>query len=321
MTPDSDRDDEPTTVIDAADYDDVVAALAEPHAEPPPPHLRASVLQAARSARQPGITMGEAGVVATAAECYRTLVDQLYGVARALGPASWDRQARPYAWTCHELLGHLLAVERYTASLVGGEPFDVPAGTETDHLAFGEPTIAVERHRSPEATVADWHAAAAALADRASAMAGAELDEIVSFNGVPMRVATLWKARSFELWAHADDLCLAAGLPRLTPPAPVLRAMSTTSIESLPLVLALLGRDVVPAHARIVLTGDGGGAFSVLVGGGSAEQEPSTTIVVDVVDYCRMAARRLDRTAMHGRVHGDGRLAEQLFDAAQALAV
>lgn len=307
--------------LDDPAVEEVVAALAEPHATAPPPALRDAVLAAARLARTPDVTLGELGIVATPVECYRTVSALLHGAIAQLPAGVWARQARPYRWSCHELMGHLLAVERYTSSLVGGPAFALEPGLEADHLAFGEATIADERGAAPDDTVGRWWTEATALAVRADALDDAAQQRVVSFNGVPMRVETLWKARSFELWAHMDDLCLAGGVDLVTPPAPVLRAMSTTSVQSLPLVLGFLGVTPEPTHVRIVLTGSGGGAFSLALGGATTEAPVGTTIVVDVVDYCRMAARRLERSAMHGQVHGDGRLAERLFDAAQALAI
>jgi hypothetical protein len=324
MTPDPDHD-----ILDGLDVDglgpesgaELLAALAEAHAAAAPDPLRATVLAAARAARTPGVTVGELGIEATGAECYAALTGLVHDVILALPAEAWERQARPYRWTTHELVGHLLAVERYTASLIGGPAFALPEGHENDHLAFGEPTIAEERSAPPEATAGRWWVEARAVSALAAALDAPALARVVSCNGFPMRVETLLKARAFELWAHMDDLCLAGGLALSTPPAGVLRAVSTTSVQSLPLILGFTGVSATPSHVRMVLTGSGGGAFSLAVAGGSLDDEPAATIVVDVVDYCRMAAKRLDRTAMHGQVHGDAVLAEQLFEAAQALAI
>ena len=223
----------------------------------------------------------------------------------------WQMGVAPYAWTVHGLVAHLLVVERYMASLVG---LDVPAvdGVD-DHLAMGGDLIAVELEGGFRRTFAAWKAQAtdtiAAVRSRPDALA----DQVV-FHGWPVSVETLLVVRAFEVWTHTDDIRRATARPMQTPPPRDLRAMSMFSVGTLPL---LVPAEVVKGPARIVLTGHGGGTFD-LDGPGA---ERAVTLVADVVDYCRTAARRIDIDELPAVIEGDRDHAHALLTAARVLAV
>ncbi len=65
-----------------------------------------------------------------------------------------------------------------------------------------------------------------------------------------------------------------------------------------------------------MLTGLGGGTFDL---GGAPG--PTTTIVTDVVDYCRVAARRVEPDDLDCTIDGDTALAADLLRAAAVFAV
>ena len=223
----------------------------------------------------------------------------------------WQMPVAPYAWTVHGLIAHLLAVERYMAGLVG---LDAPPveGVE-DHLSMGAGLIAAELTGGFRRTFTAWKAQAtdtiAAIRSHPEA-----LGDRVVFHGWPISVETLLVVRAFEVWTHADDVRRATARPLQTPPPRDLRAMSMFSVSTLPL---LVPSELVKGPARIVLTGPGGGTFD-LDGPGS---ERSVTLVADVVDYCRTAARRIDIDAMPAIIEGDRDHAEALLTAARVLAV
>ncbi len=209
-------------------------------------------------------------------------------------------------------MAHLLVIERYMAGLVGLAAPPVE-GAVDDHLAMGATVIAAELAGSFRRTFAAWKAQAtdtiAAIRSRPEA-----LDDRVVFHGWPVSVETLLVARAFEVWTHADDIRRATGRPLQTPPPRDLRAMSMFSVATLPL---LVPAELVKGPARIVLTGPGGGTFD-LDGPGS---ERTVTLVADVVDYCRTAARRIDIDALPAVIEGDRDQAEALLTAARVLAV
>src|SRR5262249_18627015 len=94
---------------------------------------------------------------------YAARVGALRQLLGELEPGDWTHRAAPYSWSVHELVAHLLVMERYTASFFGlGEP---PAGDDTDHLALGADVIAAEARRAPQETATRWSAAAQAVVD------------------------------------------------------------------------------------------------------------------------------------------------------------
>ena len=86
------------------------------------------------------------------------------------------------------------------------------------------------------------------------------------------------------------------------------------SVGTLPL---LVPTELVKGPARIVLTGPGGGTFD-LDGPGTVR---TVTLVADIVDYCRTAARRIDIEELPKIVEGDRDQAHALLTAARVLAV
>jgi hypothetical protein len=70
-----------------------------------------------------------------------------------------------------------------------------------------------------------------------------------------------------------------------------------------------------------VLTGPGGGEWTVPIGAGADLRAPlAVTLVADVVDWCLVAGERLDPPALVLTVDGDAALADDLVAAAPAFA-
>ncbi len=137
------------------------------------------------------------------------------------------------------------------------------------------------------------------------------------FHGWPFHVSSLLVARGFELWTHADDIRRATGRPVATPQPADVRAMSDFSVQSVPLVLPYLD-DVGPVGpVRIVLTGRGGGTWDIDAAGGV---DP-VTLVADAVDYCRVAARRVDPVDLDVVIEGDPGVVTSVLAAARVFAV
>src|SRR5262249_33680116 len=88
---------------------------------PPPPRGRRPRLWAtvARSPRPATETIAPSLL-------YAARVGALQQLLGELDQADWTRRAAPYPWSVHELVAHLLVMERYTGSFFGlGDP---PAG-------------------------------------------------------------------------------------------------------------------------------------------------------------------------------------------------
>jgi hypothetical protein len=68
------------------------------------------------------------------------------------------------------------------------------------------------------------------------------------------------------------------------------------------------------------MTGPAGGCYTVPLAPETPAAEPGVTIVIDPVDLCRVAARRLDRAELDATIDGDHRLAELVLSSIGALA-
>ena len=296
---------------------EVLAALAEATAVTPPPALRDRLV--AEIARRP-----RAGIVPAAApDLYRSRVAVLHRLLAELDGGDWSAMVVPYRWTVHRLVAHLAVIEAYTARQLGltaEAPLPPGEPSTADHLALGADEAEALAAGPPEATVARWWAAASLIADHT----GSETFDPaapVPLHQWPFDAATALVARSFELWTHGDDVRRATGRPLEEVPAGELRTMSSTSVQGLPLLLALqvppIGEPpAVLTPTRVVLTGPGGGTFEL---GGPGPQ--ANLLVVDVVDYCRLVSRRLEPGELVSTREGDERLLTSLLMAAQAIAM
>ena len=293
----------------------LVALMGEAVASPAPPELRTAVLRSAAASAP--VALVATDPVTLMANQIRAF-DQLMGT---LGPDDWSRRAEPYDWTVHGLLAHLLVIEQYTAHQLGLASVEWPPEPR-GHLAMGAGIIAAEQQRSPTETLQAWHETARSTLDAFQAGQGPVLDSMVELHGWPVRVEGLLVARSFETWTHGDDIRRATGRPLSAPSPADLRAMSQFSVSTLPLILSFDRDKASLGPTRVVLTGDGGGTYDLGAPGDqpSEGQEP-LLMVLDVVDYCHWAARRVNVEDLGLVVQGDRVTADRLLRAAQLLAV
>jgi len=285
----------------------VLAALAEADATSPPPSIRTVVLE--RVAATPRLLAEPL----LPADLYESRVEALRSLLAVLDNDDWHRQAAPYEWSVHGLVAHLLVIERYSAALLGlGE---MPAGDTDDHLALGRDVIAAEIGGSPLATAQNWSHAAQAIIDHARSK-GFDPNAPMAMHGWPFSVSSGLVARAFELWTHVEDICRATSHGAIPASSRELRTMSSFSVSSLPFLLPSVDPELVMAPTRVVLTGPGGGTFDI---GGRGER--AALVVADVVDYCRVVARRIEPTELSRTVEGDTRLVSGLLEASRAFAV
>ena len=121
--------------------------------------------------------------------------------------------------------------------------------------------------------------------------------------GIPLPLSALLVARAFELWTHENDIRRVAGLPASVPDVSTLRLMTELATSMLPFGAMLAGLQG-PINLRLVLTGPGGGTWDVVIGG-DAPEPVAIGIVTDVVDFCRLAANRLNPADLDMHVTGD----------------
>ena len=254
----------------------------------------------------------------TPLEVFEHQVAELRALLDSLEPGEWTAEAAPYAWTVHGLVAHLLVIERYTAQQLG---FDDVDGYEPDehHLALGADEIRDELTRRPQATVDAWDRRASETIDRLRADPEMDAGRPAIMHGWPFTVGSVLIAHGFEVWTHADDIRRAVGRPLASPSAADLRAMSSFSVASLPLLVPVVEPLVPVGSARVVLTGAGGGTFDLP--GAHGDDDRRVTIVTDIVDYCRVVARRIAPDELEATIEGDDQLAGALLAAARVFAM
>ena len=224
--------------------------------------------------------------------------------------------ARPYDWTVSELVAHVTVIEEYTAQQFGldaAPPLSADDPSTRDHLGMAHDDRSQLASASPAEMLTRWQAASDRIVAHVTST-GFDPEQPVPLHGWPFEAASALTVRAFELWTHADDVRRAVGRPLAELAPDELRAMSSASVASLPLLLPLVSeRWLTPT--RIVLTGPGGGTFDL------GQGAPTSRLVVDVVEYCRVVARRRDPAELSLEREGDVDLLADLLHAAQAIAL
>lgn len=149
---------------------------------------------------------------------WRDEFSALYSLIGTLESADWDRPTPSVPWTIRHQVGHLLWTEEALrlAWLNDGRFEDLKSAVTRDmHSAVDD--AAFEVGGMPLNKLLDqWQSCHHELGDL---LAGADLDQRVSWFGPPMRLASALSARVMEIFAHGQDIRDALGLP----PEPTLR--------------------------------------------------------------------------------------------------
>src|SRR5262249_34871517 len=125
----------------------------------------------------------------------------------------------------------------------------------------------------------------------------------------------------FETWTHHDDIARVLDRDSTLPAPAVMRSMAELAMRSLPLAMAVKGTPHPERTARMVLTGPGGGEWTIACGPGEPTgATPDVVLTASVVAFCRRFADRLAPDALSMTVDGDTELARELVAAANAFA-
>lgn len=306
----------------AADHlREVAGWLGATEATPPPVGTRERLLERAFARRPPRLPTVEP---AHPVDAFVAQVDELAVLLDDLHDEEWQLLTVT-GWHVQGLVAHLVAVERYTGSLLGVGDYRPPAGLEGDHRGMTEPEVEAHRGHAPSETVAAWRDAAGAVVAAVRRLEGADLERQVSFHGLELALGSLLTARVFELWTHADDIRAATGRPSRPPDPHRLALMTALAVRSLPLGLLLVGLDRSGRTARIVLTGEGGGTWVQPLGHGETASEDvaaaaDVVLVTDAVEFCRLFAQRRVPDELDVDVTGDEALAADILVGAQVFA-
>jgi uncharacterized protein (TIGR03083 family) len=296
---------EARTLARAASWIGVTEALV------PPPALRSRVVSAARPR---GVISTTAATAATdpVLDAYLSLSDALGSVVDELPPDALDVPTTN-GLTAHELVVHMAAQESLLALQAGVAV--VPDLAEVDIDARTSALLDALVARPIDDAAAMWRDAVDANAGWARAHAGST----VAWRGITMTRDDAIVVRAFETWIHTDDLRRALGRPLEVPSPAHLSVMSEFASRVLPFSLELAGRPHPGKTVHLVLTGEGGGEWSVALDGGEAG-EPDVELTVDVVDWCRRVGDRVAADELRYTVRGDAAVAADLVAAASSLA-
>jgi uncharacterized protein (TIGR03083 family) len=127
--------------------------------------------------------------------------------------------------------------------------------------------------------------------------------------------------RAFETWTHCGDIAAAIGQAEQPAEPPVLRAMAELAVQTLPVALAAKGYEYPGRTARVIMSGSGGGDWTIACTAGDAVGTiPDVVLRVPVVEFCRRFADRLAVDDVPFEIDGDADLGRALVDAAPAFA-
>lgn len=265
----------------------------------PPLELRDEVVVAARAQRPPGPAAGPPPPVVGPIDTFRRTADQLSSLLATLDDTAWATPLPGYG-TVAATVAHLVGIERTCLGWLGAAPAPAPASV-ADHRQAAQPAID-ELAAAPRSTVCStWRDLAGLVADAADAL---PTTHAVLAHDIPTDRDGLMLLRSFELWAHYDDIATALARPGLDIDAGRLLTLSRALAQAMPFAFAVSGDPSPDGRVRLVLIGPGGGTYDLTIG--SPVDTPSAaTIVVGAVEACRLAQRRVDPDQVEVLIEGD----------------
>ena len=214
--------------------------------------------------------------------------------------------------TVRELVAHVEAIDRAF----------VDAAETADHPFIGADQVAVITAEALPAHAGEPFAETVTRFRRTRA----DLVGLADRSEVPERVAGYRRddtlvIRAFETWTHHDDIRRALGREEAHPAPAVVRTMADLSMRSLPLAMASRGTSHPDRTARLVLTGAGGGEWTVACGPADAHGTVADVVLrASVVDWCRRFSDRIGPGDLVVEIDGDEALGRELINAADAFA-
>jgi len=273
---------------------------------PPPVATPPDILGAVMAARVPGIASGPPPEDIDPIDAFVRTSADLATLLDSLDDHDWRRPTPAYG-TVGGMVAHLVGIEHLTLGWFGQWP--LPAGAE-DHRRVARPVIDARRTAARQDVVDEWRALTSLVADAARR---APADLVVMAHDIPADRDVVMLLRTFEVWAHTDDIATALDRPLLEVDAGRLLTLSRALANGLPFTFALAGDEPPDADVRVVLTGRGGGTYDLTFGAGSGDGR-AATIVVDANAACRLAQQRVRPDDLDVAVDGDRDLVALILD-------
>lgn len=288
--------------------DRALESLTRGAATEPPSGLLDDVLRAARRRRTEGPASGPPPESVSAVEAFRRVATNLHALLTSLDADEWGRPTETPYGAVHDVVAHLVGIERLALGWFGVLPMP-PDDVAFDHALASAAAMEELAGTSTDALVGEWYKLALRVATTARS---APSDMFFMAHDIPASPDVAMQLRTFELWAHTDDIAVALGRPLLMPDPGIMLTLSSALAQALPFTFGLAGEDSPNAGVRLVLTGPGGGTYDL--GFGDAPPMPTaSTIVVAAYDACRLAQRRAVRSDVDVVVEGDVSLGESIL--------
>ncbi|MFH8470120.1 maleylpyruvate isomerase family mycothiol-dependent enzyme [Streptomyces sp. NPDC017991] len=221
-------------------------------------------------------------------------------------------------WDVRDTVGHLIAADEELARFLGVAAH-APASRSTEEMPWEEAweartadTIAYERTRSPEETVAAWSAQSSALLATPEARDPERASHATTMLGVRLPVADHFLGRAFETWIHTVDIGRALGL---AVPPPVEAHLG----QMVRLAVRMLGLALGPAAPPVLfaVTGVAGDPRWVL---GSEGEPVRAELALRAVDFCLLVGGRHTPASVPRAVVGDEDAVRDVLERAASLA-
>ncbi len=226
--------------------------------------------------------------------------DELDGLLAGLDDAGWATPSRCPGWSIADVVLHLAqtdemaqasAEQRFSDALQG---FGNPPGAGPDATVDDLAGLAVEaqRGRPPAEVLQRWRAAAAA---ERKALGACEPGTRVPWVSGTLSALTLATTRLAEHWIHTGDVADALGRAPLA--SDRLRPIARLAWRTLPYAFERSGR-TLSGPVALHLTGPAGEPWDF-----TPDEPAATTITGPALDFCLVAARRVEHgaTALQAR--------------------
>jgi uncharacterized protein (TIGR03083 family) len=260
-------------------------------------------------------------------EALRRETDRFESLLDSLTPADLDVETFN-GLTVRDLVAHVAIVDEAFVGESGVSEIGTPgtwpfigADAVTQMTAAELPATA---DWSFEQICDRWRTARQALVDL-----DAQIPADAKLGGYSLKSALV--IRAFETWTHHHDITTVLGRVEEPVAAPVMRTMAELAIQTLPIALAARGYEYPGRTARVVLSGPGGGDWTIACTAGEAAPTaalgtaglgtaPDVVLRAPVEEFCRRFADRLVVDAVPFEADGDADLGRALVDAAPAFA-
>jgi uncharacterized protein (TIGR03083 family) len=236
---------------------------------------------------------------------------------KALLPEIDGRWTTPvvHDWDVHATVAHLLAADEHLAGRLGVDarvpPSRIEDGTRCED-AWNRRTadvIAHEHGRTPEETVADWSAQAAALLATPEAHDPELAARAVTLMGLRLPVADHFVVRAFEAWIHTDDIGRALGLTVPPPPERHLWQLVRLAVR-------ILGLALGPTAPPVLFAVTGGEEWVL----GSEDEPVRGELTLEPLDFCLLVGGRYAPDAVPRGATGDDTAVRNVLERAASLA-